>query len=109
MESIPALMTEMEKWELPSNGSLAEVMRDWMAAHMLLTARQTVREMPSGLEKLKVLRSVCMDGVALQRSEYRSGKLKLDRDAMAFKQEVRRQAVEALLEGVVKSNEGKPC
>jgi hypothetical protein len=99
-ESIPELMREMKKWELPNNGSLGEVMRDWMAAHLLVTASQTVQEMPGNVEKVKLLRSFCLDAVALQRSEYRSGKLKLDQDSMAFKQEAKKQILGALLEGV---------
>jgi hypothetical protein len=87
-----AMMAEAAKpGAVPVAGTepLMDQITKWASVYYLMMVRELNREKGDGAAgswaKLKMLRALCRDAVALQRGECRSGMLKLGRERLEFK------------------------
>jgi hypothetical protein len=90
-------------WKLAAGGPIPEVMAGWMGPHYLFETRKEFAALPpDGPDRLKLLRQMAGDIVALQcgghwvpRLELETRKLELEREKFEFEKEKHRQALVA--------------
>lgn len=90
LKQVPEVLSEAAEWQQTTGQPLSDIVSVWGAVHYLLTAKammETSHPDRDRSTRLKFLHRFVGDAVALQRGEFRSGRLKLDHERLAFFQE----------------------
>lgn len=90
LKQVPQALSEAVEWQEATGKPLSDIVSVWGAVHYLLTAKtmmETSDRERDRSTRLKFLHRFVGDAVALQRGEFRSGRLKLDHERLAFFQE----------------------
>ena len=69
------------------DGSITEIMANWLASQYALVVREQLAGLPSGPERFKLVRLVTTDLTALRRGDHSAERLVLDRERLAFERE----------------------
>jgi hypothetical protein len=92
-EMLSGLAAEREKWDRAAGGSMADLLAGWSAPQYLLAVRQELEVLPKNADRVKLLRQLVADSVALQYGAHWSPLLALYRERLEFEKKKHRQAV----------------
>jgi hypothetical protein len=86
---------EVEEFKRAANGSITDMMADWVAAQYLMALRHELAAQPPGPARLKLLAQAASVSAALQRGSRAAAKLQLERQQFEFAQQKHKDALEA--------------
>jgi hypothetical protein len=92
---LQSIAAQTAEWQRQAGIPLTELLANWIIPQYLQAARDELATLPAGPERLKLLRQMASDAVALQRGASGHARLQLDREKLEFDRQKHKDALAA--------------